>query len=130
MQVRFRGIPEEGLPESHRELGYSQSTRFDLKRDRVYFVGGICIWGRAIHYLLDPEEDGFPGWYPASLFKIVEGKLPSNWHFTFRQEPATRSISAVWGYAELMSPSHFEALVERNPEALGVFRERWREAKT
>jgi hypothetical protein len=71
-------------------------------------------------------ELGYPNWYPAELFDVIDRKLPSNWHYAFLGIPSY--LNAIWGYDELVNvEGHFDKISEREESALMVFVKRRRE---
>src|SRR5206468_3499631 len=88
----------------------------------VYLVFGIAIWRGVFHYLLTLAPGDSPSWYPALLFRVVDGRLPSGWSFRLRDTP-TSFVDALWGYPELVEAGgrHYDDLLEREPDALEIF---------
>jgi hypothetical protein len=68
-------------------------------------------------YLIDAvDRQGIshPTWYPAAYFSVVEGSIPSFWHYAYTSSDGGRDFVAVWGYLELTSEGHFAGLQERD----------------
>jgi hypothetical protein len=118
MKVRALAATGKDLPEEFLETGWTPRSRFDLTVGREYAVRGICLTGRALEYLV--EDDGqMPQWYPAAVFAVTDNHLPPGWRFRIFSPGSL--VTAVWGYAELTDERHFDALSERDPNALRIF---------
>jgi hypothetical protein len=126
MKVKCIANTGKDLLEKTLTLGYSTETMFDLCLEQIYTVYGICIWRESLHYMLKGEEHSFPSWYPAELFTVTDHLMPSEWYFEYCGSAC--DITTVWGYKELvLDGNHFDDLMERNNEALGVFLKRKQE---
>jgi hypothetical protein len=133
LKVVAVGTSGADLPETVRGLtGNFATSRFDVELGTRYAVYSICMWsGGTLHYLLDPFGDSRPSWYPADLFNIEDASMPTVWRFGYRgvaPEGAPASVSAIWGYPEMVEESsHYFLLQDRDCRALDVFRDRKRE---
>lgn len=69
------------------------------------------------------DDTRLPNWYPIQLFEVAEPVLPNNW--LFANFGNSEHLQAIWGYEELIrDESHYDALLERDPDALRIFSER------
>ena len=115
------------LPAKHFEKsGNTPVSEFDLEIGEEYVVYGIIVSRGLLSYLVICRA-GYAQWYTADLFKVSQSKLPDNWHFVHFQEEQGFLVEAIWGYEELLTPQHFDALSEMEPEAIDVFVEKKRE---
>ena len=122
MKVECQANQGDALPDSYFDRGYSRASRFDLKLGNHYSVYGICLHLGDILYLLLGEGQR-PGWYPAELFEVIDGKLHSSWHYTFLGFES--ELNAIWGYNELVNDSeYFDQLSNLEDPALIIFEKR------
>jgi hypothetical protein len=120
MKVVCRANTGEALCSRTRTLEKLIGSDFSLEIGRVCTVYGMHDWKGILEYLVIGTAGGYPLWYPAELFSVVDHSLPSEWHF--RYVGNEDGILALWGYEELvMSTEHHDRLVELEPDALDVF---------
>lgn len=72
------------LPDHLRDyaFGQNESGVLPLTPDKKYVVSGVRTVDGNRFYLVIPdtgELKGYPWWYPASLFEIVDESIPSDW---------------------------------------------------
>ena len=105
-------------------MGYTPGSQFDLAAGQAYTVYAICTWKAcALLYLCAGEGDGNANWYPAELFELTDGSLPSSWKFGYYGFDS--DVSAIWGYEELIEGNeHFDLLAEHHDQAVSVFTRR------
>lgn len=109
------------LPTHYSSLGYTAETVFALKRAHVYEVYGTSVWCSIVSILV-VDEDDFPTWYPAEVFKVVDDTVPGNWFFNYYSDNEF-GVQAIWGPERLVKDDGFyEALNDRDPSALHIFR--------
>ena len=109
------------LPAHYSALGYTADVVIALKVGRIYEVYGTSVW-RSIVTFLVAEEDDFPTWYPAQVFKVVDDTVPDNWFFKYFSDNQF-GVQAVWGPELLVKEDGFyDALNDRGPSALHRFR--------
>src|SRR5260370_10258342 len=125
--VKVKSIYRAGskIPESLLALGNTPSSQFHIPWGTVYMVYGMCLLKDVIKYLI--IEDGIyrPDWFPTIFFEVIDNRLPLDWHYSFWGKDSQAQVQAVWGYAELNDGgTHFDALMEREPEALRLFEQR------
>ena len=129
MMVKCLATRGQALFARTREIGYNPESRFaPLEIGELYVVYGIQLWKGNLHYLVVPRYKGVdqgPSFDPAELFEVVDGQIPNGWYF--RWEGSSDAEEATWGYRELLDPTHHDNLMERDPEALRIFKERKRE---
>jgi hypothetical protein len=106
---------------------HSEQTPFDLEIGRDYHVFGVGLF-RGVLAALVFEGGRAPNFLPVGLFDFTPQKLPDRWEFGVHDGKAASGVGepeswvAMWGYPELVrDPRHAERLVDRDPEALGVF---------
>lgn len=110
------------LSSGHALLGYTKESRFSLVVGCEYIVHAMSIWRSTLMVLL-VDESQLPNWYPIESFEISDGHLPCDWFFRRFQDEESL-LRAIWGYQQIASdPSHYDALIERVPDALRVFRD-------
>jgi hypothetical protein len=121
MKVVCIDVDGSNLPEQYSELGYSSESIY-IKLNQTYTVYAMHLWGSLLMYLV-VDDNLLPDWYPSHLFKVTDDKIPfDSWHFNTFEPGPNRTISALWGYEEIVrSPSHFEDLIERNPGSMEIF---------
>jgi len=109
------------LPAHYSALGYTADVVIALKVGRIYEVYGISVWRSIVTFLVAEEED-FPTWYPAEVFKLVEDTVPNNWFFKYYPDNEF-GVQAVWGPERLVKEDGFyDALNDRDPSVLHLFR--------
>lgn len=97
--------------------GYSPGFTFPLVIGVAYNVRSMALIGSELA-LFVVGTDGWPNWYPAELFEVVDHHLPSGWLF------ATRAgvLSALWGYPSMVeNPDHLADLRRRRGHARSAF---------
>lgn len=104
------------------------ATAHELKIGTVYTVYGQSVFNNCIEYLIDPQDNPSrraPNWYPWNWFELVSGSIPISWLYSSTANPEPHVPDAIWGYPELaLNPQHAVDLIERETEALTIFRER------
>lgn len=122
--MRARCLSNDGrsLSENYKNLdGYTAESIFDVAIGKEYQVFAMSLWSGAILILL-ADENHLPSWFPIELFLIIDSRLPNNW--AFASTPASSYLQGLWGYELIINdPSHYDGLLERNPEALRSFYE-------
>jgi hypothetical protein len=101
-------------------LGHTDKSIFSVSVDKEYEVFAMSLWRGAILILL-ADEHHLPNWFPMELFSLSAPCLPSDWSFV--HSPTNKDgLQALWGYERLIiDVSHYEDLIERDPEALRHF---------
>ncbi len=109
------------LGESYFLLGSAQSLA-TLTIGREYTVVAMELLESRIKLLVSDDYDQ-PMWYPVELFEIKDFRLPPEWCFAVNPCPNQPMVKALWGYELLiLDPHHNEALIERDPSALNIFK--------
>lgn len=99
--------PYEYEPITNQEVfgrfGVSEMAEYGIEIGKEYLVMGLITFQTYQAYLID--DNGFIATYPCQLFKIVDSKLNSNWHFRLieKNEDIYPFVQAVFGYPELCS---------------------------
>ncbi len=114
------GTPERGHY-------YTVETVFHVEIGSEYVVMGMSLWETVLTVLVC-DETGRPRWHPIGLFEFEQTTLPGDWEFGILDgiaasggDASNRRV-AMWGYRELVRDlQHSDRLIERDPEALGVF---------
>lgn len=102
--------------------GDSCQTKYSIKVGETYTVYGQNITNGILKYLIIGTYEKLPTWYPAELFELVDPALPIEWYY---QYDVHSIVSAIWGYKELaLNDTHYDALLEREPEAINIFLKR------
>lgn len=99
--------------------GNTPHSKFNTTPGVEYRVCAMALWTYSLGYLV-VDDTGRPHWKLAELFRVTDGRLPSNWEFCVvkNREP----VLALWGYPSLIrDSSHYEDLIERKRHALETF---------
>jgi len=100
-------------------------STFDLVIGTEYMVYSICLYQGSLAYLLVGEGHR-PEWYPAELFQLINGEIPSTWQYVF--SGFEYELNAIWGYDELVTDEdHFDQLSILEESAEIIFWARRRE---
>lgn len=117
---RTLGAPERGD-------FYSLDTEFPVEVGTAYPIFGLGIF-ETVFLTLICDETRMPSWLPIGLFDLQGSQLPPEWHFEVYDGYAASGGDALnrwvarWGYRELVrDPSHSDALIEGDPDALSIF---------
>ena len=117
--------PNGNLPASMIKLGYSPRVNLNLEQDNHYIVYGISIWREVLHYLIIPNEEMLPSWFPADLFDVVDQRLPFEFYFHYFGMNDSTGLSLEIGYKEMvLDPNHSNDLIERKKDAIKIFLKR------
>lgn len=94
--------------------------------DRSYGVLGVSRYeGRLM--VLVRDDHRLPVWTELSDFEVDDPELHAGWRVD-ASLPDEGILQFLAGYRELVEDSeHYDALLEREPGALAVFEDRWRE---
>jgi hypothetical protein len=113
------------------DISYKE-YKFPLTVSKEYIVMGLAVYKNrnALYYLVD---DGWlPDWVPYGLFEISDNAIPPNWHIDVidKKKYPGGTVFFVAGFYELCSDeNYYDALMEREPEALEIYRKRKAEFK-
>ncbi len=120
------------LSDDQRGRFKNEDIDYPVTVDQSYPILGMGIWETSLMVLIR-DDNGAPLWVPAGLFAIPVQEFPSHWQFSTRDglhlsgREAWNHWTCQWGYPELVSnPRHSDALMERDPDALGQFEEEYR----
>jgi hypothetical protein len=109
------------LSANYLAIGNTPQSIFHVQVGREYSVFAIAVY-RGAALLLLADENNLPNWYPLDLFSISEASIPSNW-FSAIYQGNENGVQLLLGYEDLISDeSHYNALLERDPRALEIFR--------
>lgn len=106
--------------------------KFPLIVEREYIIMGIALYKdrNCIYYLVD---DGvLPHWVPYGLFEISDKAFPPNWHIDIidKKKYPQGDVFFLSGFYELCSDeNYYDALAERESEALEIYWKRKREVE-
>lgn len=98
---------------------YAPEVAYELQIGGTYTVYGQYLAEGCLYYLIDAvDRQGLshPTWYPAGLFRVEDGSIPSSWSFAYRLQHEEDGVTAMWGYSELLQDAHFEGLQERKED--------------
>jgi hypothetical protein len=130
--VKAKETRDKALP-AHLQAGMRDGTddpRFPIKVGKAYVVYGVGTWGQSINYAICDEhypERWYPVMYPAPLFEIVDGGVPSCWRFSWesRGEGPSWRESFLLAFPEWSNdPSYYERLFDKDEAAVAVFETR------
>jgi hypothetical protein len=109
------------LSPKYLEIGNTPDSVFHIAIKEHYQVFAIACYKGAVLLLLS-DDANLPNWYPIDLFSVEDGQLPSDWHCaTYRNNDD--GLQFLIGYQRLISDeSHYDALLERETEAVEYFR--------
>lgn len=107
------------------EADFYIDSEWSLTRGHLYQVYGVGIWGHALHVLVQ-DDDQWPRWCPAALFRYEPQPIPPHWTFRIydaihQEEPIETRWQAVWGYPDLVKDGYSDLLQEGDEEARQVF---------
>lgn len=130
MKIECIGNRGTDLPVQEIDRFGTEHTLFDVSLGREYRVYAMSL-GDAFLEVLIADDTGKPGWYPLSLFKVTDSRLPAHWEFArMPSEGGARdgtgalltTDTARWGYPEVVhSEEHNIGLIEREDEDLRTF---------
>jgi len=101
---------------------YEKESEFDLTVAKEYVVLAIAMWETMVLFLL-ADDYNLPNWHPVELFLVTDNHLGDDWFFS-ASIANKHGVQAIWGYEHLVRDTdHYEALLERNPDALKIFYE-------
>lgn len=110
------------LSDRHFAIGYTVDSAFTVSVGKEYDIFAMALWQGTL-LMLVADDHHLPNWFPAELFSYSHPRLPPDWLFTASLTEAS-GLEALWGYERLITdPSHYDALLEREPEALTYFYE-------
>lgn len=100
---------------------------YSLTVGQEYIVMGIANYRdrQGLCYLVD--NGWLPDWVPYGLFEISDKAFPPNWHIDVidRNKYPYGDVSFVAGFYELCTDeNYYDALMEREPEALEIYSKR------
>jgi hypothetical protein len=111
------------LPENYHGLKFTGQSVFHVTLGDTYRVHEMALFNGGL-ILLVVDDNRQPNWYPAELFDVQDGALPSNWIFAFR-DGGDLGTQAVWGHERLVSDEALDdALADGDSDARVTF---WRE---
>lgn len=115
-------------PRSIRKYGTDMKTDHQqITLDKIYNVYGIILYEEGLDYLIYDDYD-MASWYCAELFEVVDHKMPNTWHHRYFGISDEISLSAIWGYHELVfSVEHYNGLLEQEREDVYLFYKRKKE---
>lgn len=122
MRVTCISDSGQSLSDQFLRLGYTVKSAFSVSVGKEYEVFAMSLWSGAILLLL-ADEHHLPNWFPLELFSLIDPGLPADWSF-WPNLANKNGLQALWGYERLITDaSHYDGLVERDPEALRHFYE-------
>jgi len=120
MRISCRANSGQALPESYLGNGYFRESVFNVTIGSEYAVLGIAVYKGIVCFLL-VDDVSLPNWYPADLFSVVDSRIPANW-FSALYPGNAAALGFLIGYRALIfDERHYDALLERDPEALEIF---------
>ena len=102
-------------------IGNTHETVFHVAIGKEYNVFAVAVYCGATLFLLSDDND-LPNWYPVELFMISDARVPHDWLCSVYPEN-DGGLQFLLGYEQLITDdSQYDALIERVPSALEVFR--------
>lgn len=84
-------------------FGSCEISKYEIEIGKEYLVMGLITFQSYQAYLID--DNGFISACPCQLFKVIDSKVNSNWHFRLieKDEDIYPFVQAISGYPELCS---------------------------
>lgn len=104
--------------------GYSVETEFsELEIGQQFVVYGINTFKKYPWYLIKVEGLAYPMYYPAHLFKIIDGRLSKHWIVQEGQDDYDNEVQILEiGFKELVENKFFYGeLIEDNSANNAIF---------
>ncbi len=102
-------------------IGNTAESVFHVAIGKEYSVFAAAVY-RGATLLLLCDENGLPNWYPVDLFSISDARVPQNW-YSATYPRNEHGLQFLLGYEQIVTDeSHYDALLERSPEAIETFR--------
>src|SRR4051812_30735358 len=102
MRVRCMASTGTALPDSYIDSvgGYGREAILPITVGASYLVFALTIRrGGVWYYVLDDQDLGFPVWYPAPLFEVIDARLSRFWIFGFSDD-GRRDGDALFAFRE------------------------------
>lgn len=100
-------------------VAYNPHAVTDVTIGSNYLVAAISIYVGLVMVLIR-DDTHLPSRYPMEMFDVADSRLPSDWFFV--NYPDSDFLQAIWGYEELVVDEfHYDALLEREDDALAIF---------
>jgi hypothetical protein len=101
--------------------GFSEYN--EVKVGKEYLVMGMIIFKEYQAFLID--DNGFISACPCQLFKVIDNKVNSNWHFRLidKDEDIYPYIQSIFGYYELCfdKQSYENLILEKSEDAHKIY---------
>lgn len=126
MRVMCQGASGLSLPEQYIDLagGYTRQTLFPVTVDKTYVIYAMTLRrGGVWYYIIDDRGLDYPVWYPAPLFRVVDGRVSRYWTFGFH-DAGGRDGDAIFAFPSWSNDpfSFYDALSEGETTARDTFR--------
>lgn len=113
------------------DISYNE-YEYPLIIGKEYVVMGIAMYKNRnyLYYLVD--NNWLPDWEPYGLFEISDKAFPPNWHINIidKKKYLYGNVFFVAGFYELCTnENYYDALMDRDPEALEIYSKRKSEFK-
>lgn len=95
-----------------------------LKMGSEHIVYGMELYNDELQYLITNGGE-WPFWYPSELFRITDSLVYTEWHVSVSEHQG--KLNVIWGYKELLDPTHYQNLLERELEDMRIFEKRKQE---
>lgn len=103
----------------------SPQYRWPLTVGKEYMAAAVGVFRGCAVYLVRTDERMCPEFVPAPLFRLVDGRLSSQWRLWANEQYTEYTLDFVAGYLELADgSSHLDDLLDGKPEAVELFLER------
>ena len=114
-------LDNEDVASSEGATSDTGELEYDLTLEHDYTVYGIVVIDGEIRYLLQ-DDHGYPGFFPSSLFEVLQSGLPLDWEiaeYHFRKK-----TMLVIGYSNLVNQySHLRGILLLQPNDVKIFLE-------
>ena len=99
----------------------SHVSGYKITLGKKYTVYGILFFKNEIRYLIC-DDDNVPGFFPSTLFEILENYILFDWGINSYQIEDEKIL--LIGYSDLIKDfEHLRDLIENTPDAVRTFLE-------
>jgi hypothetical protein len=104
-------------------IGVTESKTVPLTRGRVYPAVAIASHVGGFWFMVeDDDELGYPMWYPAPLFSVVDGRVPPNWVLGQFASHETGYFSSIISFEKWARDNEFiQRLYDRDADTRFIY---------
>jgi hypothetical protein len=109
MKVLCTSKGGDSLMDADIKAGNTRHSVFQITTNHEYTVYGVLFSGGTVSYLVQ-DDDNLPSWYPASLFRVSDGRVSQYWVSVDWSSLAHKYFYMI-SFPELVSsPAFFDSL--------------------